>query len=433
MIINPQVPMHRLVLSLSDAVDRVHPLLADHQQRVAYIAVSVGRAMKLSERQMIDLFLAAAMHDIGLIGLENRLQGLHVDNAEGIGWHSESGYILLADNPLFGGAAQLVRYHHTPWDNGQCLSQVTEPITTQILFLADEVQRAIDDRSHVLQQRDGIIRNVLNGVGHRYHPDVAEAFTYVARSESFWLDCLSERIYGLLLATIDWPMLSVDADNVSHIAEIFARIVDAMSPWTATHSAGVTAVAAAIAQRMHFGPREVALIRTAGYLHDLGKLSVSSAILDKPGKLDPSEWAVMKAHPYHTYRILETIGEMQEVNEWASFHHERLDGEGYPFHHRARDLTLGSRIMAISDTFTAITENRPYRKGMTRDQAMGVLERLVLEGAFDGDVVTTVKSHFDEIDGLRRDEQRTYAAKQSALIGLIRPQCEQACRSNVLV
>ncbi len=90
-------------------------------------------------------------------------------------------------------------------------------------------------------------------------------------------------------------------------------------------------------------------MRAADYLHDVGKLTIPSRILDKPGKLTREEMEIMRGHTYHTFHILNNGGSMPQVAEWAAFHHERLDGTGYPFHHGGKNLTLGARIMAVAD------------------------------------------------------------------------------------
>ena len=95
---------------------------------------------------------------------------------------------------------------------------------------------------------------------------------------------------------------------------------------------------------------------------------------------------IIKGHTYHTFRILHTIGGMPRITEWAAFHHEWLDGNGYPFRHEGKDLTLGARIMAVADVFTAITEDRPYRKGMAREDVLSVLNEQAQGTVLDGDV-----------------------------------------------
>jgi HD-GYP domain-containing protein (c-di-GMP phosphodiesterase class II) len=127
----------------------------------------------------------------------------------------------------------------------------------------------------------------------------------------------------------------------------------------------------------------------------------------------------MKTHTYHTFRILDTIGGMPQICEWAAFHHERLDGNGYPFHHEAHDLTLGSRILAVADVFTAVTEDRPYRKGMPSRRALEILEKLADNGALDRTVVAMLRDDFDAIDLVRRNEQAQYAVAQKRLLGFI--------------
>ena len=126
-------------------------------------------------------------------------------------------------------------------------------------------------------------------------------------------------------------MLAAGEEGLLEIAELFGQVTDATSGWTATHSAGVAASAVALAERFGWSPRETLLLWAAGYLHDVGQADIPESILDKHGRLTPSEIGVMKSHTYHTFRILDTAGGMGELAEWAAFHHERLDGRGYPF------------------------------------------------------------------------------------------------------
>ncbi|HAT31275.1 MAG TPA: hypothetical protein DCW29_10620 [Janthinobacterium sp.] len=154
-------------------------------------------------------------------------------------------------------------------------------------------------------------------------------------------------------------------------------------------------------------PSQTSLIGVAGYLHDIGKLAIPSTILDKPGKLTEAEMLIIKKHPYHTHQILAMVPGLEMVNTWACLHHERLDGGGYPF--RARDIPLGSRIIAVADIFTAITEDRPYRKGMDRAQCLSTLNNLVAERAIDGDIVGLLHNDFDRIHHIRSRSQQANA------------------------
>src|SRR6185503_371508 len=113
--------------------------------------------------------------------------------------------------------------------------------------------------------------------------------------------------------------------------------------------------------------------RRAGLLHDIGKLSVPNRILDKPGKLTPREWEVVKLHPYYTYQILERVPVFGELAFDASAHHERLDGRGYFRNLPAAQLSLQARILAAADQLDALSAERPYRGQLPRERVVAIL------------------------------------------------------------
>lgn len=417
MIINLQVPLHRLVLSLSEALDHVSPAMADHQLRVAYISTRMARVLGYRGQLLRDLFHAAALHDIGLIQVEDRLRLVGSRQLEGLEWHGEAGYELLKDNEFFAPAAPIVRHHHAEWREGRGKEVNGQPVPAacHIVALADAADRLIRRDVPILEQAKSIVERIVSGGRRHFCPECVRAFREVSEAPAFWLDAASRRIYTILGRAVDWPTLVINEGAVQGIAQVFGRLVDGLSPWTATHSAGVAATAVALSERLNFSPREQVLMRAAGYLHDLGKVTVSSSILDKRGKLTPEQWAVVRGHTYVTFHVLDTIGGMPQISEWAAFHHERLDGKGYPFGHGSKDLTLGARIMGVADTFTAITEDRPYRKGMDSKEATAVLGKLVDNGGLDGDVVAALVKDLDRINSIRRREQVSYAVKQRQL------------------
>jgi len=336
------------------------------------------------------------------------------NDLEGLDWHGEIGYELLRDNEFFADAAPIIRHHHIAWNDGRGAEKDGRPVqlASHILALADYVDRYTQKDVPILHQAEGLIESIIDGRGEVFHPDCVDAFLSASEPQAFWLDVASNRIYSILSDEIDWPTLTIDEDAVAGIAHVFGRVADGLSPWTGTHSAGVATTAVALAERMHFSPREITLMRAAGYLHDLGKISVPSEILDKQGKPTAAEWAILQGHAYYTFRILDTIGGMPQVSEWAAFHHERLDGKGYPFHHTAKDLTLGARIMAVADTTTALLEDRPYRKKMSDQKAIEILNKFVADGALDGDVLDVLLRDFGPIHAICQEEQAAYAVKQ---------------------
>ena len=165
-----------------------------------------------------------------------------------------------------------------------------------------------------------------------------------------------------------------------------ARAVDAKSPWTAGHSERVTSMALKIAEVMKLGDDEIDIIHRGGLLHDIGKIGVPAAILDKPGKLTDEEYDVMKKHPETGAKILQPIAAYADVLPIVRHHHERWDGAGYPDGLAGNQIHPHARITAVADVYDAISSERPYRQAMPLEKAIGII--VAGKGtAFDAEVV----------------------------------------------
>ncbi len=397
-----------LTMCLSDAVDLINEAVTNHHRQVSYIAYSIGKALGLSAKEQNDLLLAGALHDIGALSLKERLNALHfeVDHPHE---HAVAGYRLLNMYHPFCEIAAIIRMHHVPWKNGAGLEYlgVEVPIASHVLHLADRVAVSIIRNQEILSQVESICEAIGARSGTLFMPEAVEAFMELAGKESFWFDSVSKSVGPLLLDKLDLPRISVTLDETLGLAELFSHIIDFRSRFTATHSSGIAAGSEALAHLAGYPTDECKMMRIAGYLHDLGKLAVPVEILEKPAPLTRDEFRVVKKHSYLTYRILEKVEALSTINTWAALHHERLDGNGYPFRLKAKDLPEGSRIMAVTDVFTAITEDRPYRLGMNDERALQVLQKMVLESALDGDIVALLREHFDEINDVRIKAQES--------------------------
>lgn len=141
------------------------------------------------------------------------------------------------------------------------------------------------------------------------------------------------------------------------------------------HSDRVGLLSEAIAKQMNLSNEEVNRIRVAGFLHDIGKIGIDEAILNKAGKLDASEWEIMKLHPVKSAGILDKTQEYRDISDIVLSHHERYDGKGYPGQFRGEGIPLEARIIAVADTYDAITNDRPYRKPLDRIEAIEEMKR----------------------------------------------------------
>lgn len=154
-----------------------------------------------------------------------------------------------------------------------------------------------------------------------------------------------------------------------------ARAIDAKSAWTAGHSERVTTLALKIGQVLGLRPKELEVLHRGGLLHDIGKLGVPAAILDKPGKLTDEEAQLMREHVRMGARILEPIAAYAEVLPIVLQHHEWFDGTGYPNGLAGEAISVGGRIFAVADFFDALISDRPYRAGLDRDRVIEYIKQ----------------------------------------------------------
>jgi len=154
-----------------------------------------------------------------------------------------------------------------------------------------------------------------------------------------------------------------------------ARTVDAKSSWTAGHSGRVTRLALTLAETLIPDPKERENLHRAGLLHDIGKLGVPVAILDKTGKLTDQEYEIMKAHPQTGARILEPIKEYEILIPMVLQHHEHFDGKGYPQGLSGDSINFGARILAVADSYDAMISDRPYRAGLPLERVIEIMQK----------------------------------------------------------
>jgi putative two-component system response regulator len=182
--------------------------------------------------------------------------------------------------------------------------------------------------------------------------------------------------------------LNKNLTSIEHVLFSLANSVEAKDAYTQGHTERVSQVAVLLGKKMGLSSRENEALRFAGVLHDIGKLGVPGDILNKPGSLDSGEWDLMKRHSEISYKIClplkHVLGLALDV---IRHHHEKLDGSGYPDGLKGTEVSLGARIMAVADIYDALTTNRPYRKGLSRDKAIAILRQEAYEGKLDQDVV----------------------------------------------
>lgn len=392
-----------LFIALSRAIDLTDPHIGSHNKRVAYIAGRIAHAMGLSPAGITKTVIAALLHDIGVLKDFWYQELIDFNYQGGVDTHSLLGYSLLCSSNLTKNIAPIIKYHHVAFHEKQTLQEdAAIPLEAEIINCADRLDVLLDYTTELIEQKTKAINTLLEHRGGRFNPAVVDCIRDIAQAESFWFDLqfnyiekhINEYIFTNTLLTLE---------DLLELSKLFTKIIDFRSRFTATHSTSVAMVARELGELLHLSKRECIMLEIAGHLHDLGKLSIPLAILEKPGSLTAQEWRTMKRHSYFTYKILSEIDDtlIKIINEWASFHHEKLNGQGYPFHIHGDIITTGSRIITVADIFTALSEPRPYRAGFDDDAILAELKR-EKSHSLDENIVDLLIQHYDDFKHVRR-------------------------------
>lgn len=401
------IPIIDIVLSLSGAIDLIDQRITNHHKRVAYISYSIAREMNLSEKEIRDLVLASLLHDCGAVNLAERNSLFDFEFGSSVlqrHCHGYKGWFILRDAPELKAAAEIIKFHHSYWEErlDSHLQAYKIPLSSYILHLADRIDILINRNQEILNQRRFIENMIKSGGGTMFMPEVVDAFNNLVPKPYFWFDIVSPYLDEIIRRVAPSYKVYINSSSLHEYANITHRIIDFRSKFTATHSIGVATSSRLLSTKLGFSLSDSDLMHSAGLFHDLGKLCIPESILEKPGPLDKNEYNLIKSHTYYTYRILNSIPGMDKVRDWAAFHHEKLDGTGYPFKLSADQLDLGSRIIAVSDMFTALTENRPYRPALPLDKALEIVNS---SRNLDYDVKACLNENIKEINEARKTSQ----------------------------
>jgi len=335
------------------------------------------------------------------------------NNAEVIGARCERGAEIARQVGMSETTAQAIRSLDEHWNGAgypdgrkgkeiPLLARIMNVSQTLDVFLTG---RNLAEAIHVISQRSGTW----------FDPEIVRVVRSLQKDKSVWMRAASKDAREYALQMEPGAAIAATPEHLDSMCQAFAEIIDTKSPYTYNHSVGVARAAVEIAQGLGLSDHTVTLVRRAALLHDLGKLSVSNAILEKPSPLTEEEWNVMKMHPVYTRLILQTISGFEHLAFIASAHHERLDGSGYPDGLAAEELPLTARILCVADTFQAITENRPYRAGTPREAAVKIMQRLAPH-ALDPDCVAVLCQNKPGRRPLpaRREHQMAHAVSTGA-------------------
>ena len=418
-----QSRLSEILGAFSYALDLTEGQPAGHSIRACWIGTQVAMALGLNGEKLRDIYYAVLLKDLGcsanaarvsemfagddrelkhdfkLIGPQPEDFGGFIASGVGVGATPAVREQALCNLEQNGGeimtdimatrcsrGADIARQLRFSEDVAQAIAHLDEHwdgsglplgIAGRDIHLGGRIAllAQVADVFYSARGKDAALAEVRNRAGSWLDPELCAIFEKLSGASGFWeelaLDDLPEQLWALEPAA---QYVTVDEDYLDDISFAFGRVIDAKSPYTAGHSERVGMIADKIAEHLAMDGQSRRVLRRAAILHDVGKLGVSSAILEKPGKLDAEEWQIMQSHAAHTTNILGQIGVMSDMAMIAGSHHERLDGKGYPLGLDERSIAMESRIITVADIYDALTTDRPYRKAMSAEKAMAILQ-----------------------------------------------------------
>jgi HD-GYP domain-containing protein (c-di-GMP phosphodiesterase class II)/DNA-binding CsgD family transcriptional regulator len=426
-----------LIAALSQTTDLGMGQPPEAAVRTCLLATGLARRMGLPERDLADVYFAALLQHVGCTAYAHETAA--VFGGDDIALRATGAQVDVA-NPreaipflLTGigkGAPPLTRARAvvnalrlgSAFDNALSRSNCEVAVNvSRRLGMGSGVQRGLDDiyerwdgrgnprnragddlslPARVVQvASQGVLFHRLGGVdlaiatvrrraGSALDPGIADTFARHGRTMLAEFDAVD-----CAIAVVDAepePHRHVAESRLDDIARAFADMTDLKSPYMHGHSAGVSRLAEAAARALGVPDGEVARIRRAGLLHDLGRVGVPNGIWDKPGPLTTTEWEQVRLHPYYSERVLSRSRALAHLAPLAGMHHERLDGTGYHRQATAASIPSGARLLAAADAYQAMTEPRAFRNARTPDDAAAELRADVDHGHLDADAARAV-------------------------------------------
>ncbi len=392
-----KLDLEQFIFALSDTVDLVGVDEILHSKRVGYMAWKCSKTLGFDTNRQDKLLHLGLLHDCGVSSTKERRNLVNELDWDDSYIHCRIGAGRMEHFDPLKPFAQTILHHHTPWKTLKD-QDVAEDVKLEanLLYLLDRVDylSLITPGSSWLSKKD-VVRDKINRFRDNYfNPDLLDGFLKASDNEAFWFS-----LENLMVADFieekkrAQDHIRIEIDQLKSMAELFAQIVDAKSPFTAEHSTGVARLSTQLAEHSGLDKDTCLKIEVAGLLHDLGKLQVPDRVLENPGPLGGEDLSCMRHHSYVTYRILNKIAGFEEIALWAANHHEALDGSGYPFRRKGNEIGIESRILAIADIFQALAQNRPYRDAQPLDKIVTFLQQNAQKGRLDNTLVDIVANN----------------------------------------
>lgn len=377
---------------------------SNHGKRTAYTSLRIAKELGLKGEDLHDIAALAILHDNGVSekSLHDKFlagKGIYPENIERIREHCVIGEENIKEYPFLTDVNNVIKYHHERFDGKGLFNLKGDeiPLMSQIIYLSDVIEINFDLGNNNCEVRENIVNFIHSQKGTMFSPATSEAFCKAASSDEFWVNLKEENIDNALKGETPKYAIWQSMEKIRDITGVFSKIIDSKSKYTQRHSRDLSLKASVMADYYDMGNEEKMKLIIAADLHDIGKLAIPNNILDSPYKLTAAEFEIIKKHPYYTRQALQEISGFEDITEWASNHHEKINGQGYPFGKAAEELDFNSRLIACLDIYEALTEERPYRKSLRHMEAMDILNKMKEDGFIDSKITQDIDYVFGSL------------------------------------
>lgn len=395
------ISFNELLFAVSYALDCIEGELlgvsTGHAKRVAYICVKMGKNLGLNDSELDDLSACAVLHDNALTQfISNEYQDTENTEKKTISMSQLSGHCIMGEQnvekfPFFSNVAGVILYHHENEDGSGPFGRTGEetPLYARLIHFADILDLQCNLGTFHEDTYDRVKKCLESGKGTMFAPEHIKVF-FECFDEEELKKMATDHVETLLFECVPKDLKDYPSMVMREMTTVFASIIDYKSQFTTCHSVEIAQKAAIMAKYYGYDAVMVNKLYIAGALHDIGKLAISNDVLEKPDKLTDEEFSYMKNHAWYTWKILNHIEGMEDIAHWASYHHEKLNGKGYPFGKTAEELDKNDRLMGCIDIYQALTEERPYKPGMSHGESIEILYNMAEEGFIDADIVKDI-------------------------------------------
>ncbi|NVK20337.1 MAG: HD domain-containing protein [Methylocystaceae bacterium] len=400
-----EMDIGRAAHTVTKALDYVGIDDKSHGRRVGLICHRLAHQLGWDQDRRHFILICGMLHDCGVSSTLTHQKLVNEMEWEGADQHCERGEFFLKGFPPFSQYAQSIRYHHTRWENlpkelnGQTKEYANLVFFADRLDVAQAIYTATHGRDELLIHKEDILNELEPYVGTLFAPAFFKAAQKASQRDSFWIELRDEYLDDAIFETLDFAdhKMKLSFDKVEALGEMLSMIVDAKSPFTHYHSLRVADLAYVIAGYCGMHEQDRKILRVAGLLHDVGKLRTPDEILEKPKKLSPLEMSRMRCHPMDSKRVLKAIFPNTPIAKWASEHHEKLDGSGYPYGWTENEIDLPTRVLTIADIFQALSQKRPYRERLSVDEVLDIMNKIAQDGQIDSQIYHLVVENKEEL------------------------------------